>query len=122
MPAPQLQVYPQHSVIAEKFEAIVSLGMANTRMKDYFDLWVMARHTNLDRIVLAQAVLATFNRRGTPIPTSIPRGLSDEFAQDQRKAQQWQAFLRKNQLAEIALPEVVETIRPMLLRAITEIS
>ena len=82
MPAPELRVYPQYTVIAEKFEAIVSLGMANSRMKDYFDLWVLLRNADLDQQILEQAVQATFNRRGTALPKALPVGLSDQFAQD----------------------------------------
>lgn len=117
MPAPHLHVYPQYAVIAEKLEAMVTLGMGNTRMKDYFDLWVFVRHAKIDEIVLARAVHATFSRRGTSIPDSIPLGLADEFAQDERKVRQWEAFLHKNGLVTVMLDEVMEEIRPMLLRA-----
>ncbi len=117
MPAPHLHVYPQYTVIAEKLEAIVSLGMGNTRMKDYFDLWVLARHAEIDGAILAQAVHATFGRRGTPIPGGTPLGLADEFAQDRRKRQQWEAFLRKNGLAQVSLDEIIGAIRPALLAA-----
>ncbi|AZG06566.1 nucleotidyl transferase AbiEii/AbiGii toxin family protein [Pigmentiphaga sp. H8] len=117
MPAPQLHVYPQYTVIAEKLEAIVSLGMGNTRMKDYFDLWVLVQHAEIDGAILTQAVHATFGRRGTPIPGGTPLGLADEFAQDRRKRQQWEAFLRKNELPQMPLDEIVGAIRPALLAA-----
>lgn len=117
MPAPHLHVYPQYAVIAEKLEAIVSLGMGNTRMKDYFDLWVLARHAEINDAILAQAVHATFARRGTRIPGGIPVGLADDFAYDRRKKQQWEAFLHKNGLAQVSLDEVVGAIRPALLAA-----
>lgn len=120
MPAPLLHVYPHYTVIAEKLEAIVSLGMGNTRMKDYFDLWVLARHAEIDHAVLTRAVHATFERRRTSLPAGIPQGLSDEFFNDLKKSQQWEAFLRKNRLERVSLAEVVETIRPMLLEAISK--
>ncbi len=108
MPAPHLHVYPQYAVIAEKLEAIVSLGMGNTRMKDYFDLWVLARHAEINDAILAQAVHATFARRGTRIPGGIPVGLADGFASDRRKKQQWEAFLHKNGLAQVSLDRSLE--------------
>lgn len=118
MPAPRLQVYPQYTVVAEKLEAIVSLAMGTTRMKDYFDLWVMARRAELDDGMLARAVRATFARRETPLPTDFPLGLADEFVQDERKVQQWDAFLRKNGLAKVSLNEAVGAIRPLWLAAL----
>jgi hypothetical protein len=118
MPRPQLQVYPKYTVIAEKLEAIVTFGMLNTRMKDYFDLWVLARHADIDGEILSKAIHATFERRKTPIPTELPLGLTDEFTQDARKVQQWEAFLRKNGLAPVTLQEVVEAIRPLFLIAL----
>jgi hypothetical protein len=72
MPAPTLRVYPRYTVVAEKLEAIISLGMANSRMKDYFDLWVILREAQLEQSILAQAVEATLNRRGTRRPSGIP--------------------------------------------------
>lgn len=98
LPAPKLRVYPRYTVIAEKFEAIVSLGIANSRMKDFFDLWVLTRHSALDAVILRRAVTATFMRRGTPLPTAAPVGLSDEFAADATKQTQWRAFVARNQL------------------------
>ncbi len=109
--APQLRVYPRETVVAEKLETIVLLGIANSRMKDYFDLWVLYKHTQGDRALLRKAIHATFERRGTPFPNSLPVGLSDEFALDPQKQQQWRVFLKKNRLGEIALQTVVEELR-----------
>ena len=111
MPAPELRVYPQYTVIAEKFEAIVSLGMTNSRMKDYFDLWVLLRNADLDQTVLAQAVKATFKRRKTAIPTAIPTGLSDQFAQDKTRLVLWDAFVARNRLQAVSLSETVKYLR-----------
>lgn len=85
MPKPLLRVYPRYTVIAEKLDAIISLGMVNSRMKDYFDLWVMLRNSQLDHATLAQAVNATLNRRGTTKPIGIPLGLGEQFATDTKK-------------------------------------
>lgn len=109
--APQLRVYPRETVVAEKLETIVLLGIANSRMKDYFDLWVLCKHTHGESSLLKQAIHATFQRRGTPLPKALPVGLSEEFALDRQKQQQWRAFLKKNRLDEIALQSVVEELR-----------
>ncbi|WP_090484483.1 nucleotidyl transferase AbiEii/AbiGii toxin family protein [Ectothiorhodospira mobilis] len=114
MPAPRLRAYPRYTVIAEKLEALVSLGIANSRMKDYFDLWILSRWTDFDGELLCRAIHATFERRRTPLPDGVPFGLSDEFAQDRQKQTQWQAFLRKNALDELLLSEVVAVLRVFL--------
>lgn len=82
MPQPTLRAYPRYTVVAEKYQAMVSLGIANTRMKDYFDLWILAQHATIDRNILAEAIQATFERRGTPMPVEVPLGLSAAFAAD----------------------------------------
>ncbi len=114
MPAPKLRAYPRYTVVAEKLEAIVSLGIANSRMKDYFDLWVLSRNGEFDGELLRRAIHATFERRGTPLPIGTPFGLSDEFARDSQKQTQWRAFLKKNALGELPLSEVVEGLREFL--------
>ncbi len=114
LPAPQLRAYPKHSVVAEKFHALCVLGMVNSRMKDYFDLWVLLGDASLDAAQLGQAVQATFDRRQTPLPTVQPAGLSVAFATDAHKQAQWKAFLRKNRLPALALPEVVERLAAAL--------
>lgn len=115
MPVPHLRVYPRYTVVAEKLEALTSLGMLNSRMKDYFDLWVLARYSEFDRQILIRAVAATFNRRQTKIPDGVPIGLSDEFATDSLKEKQWNAFLRKNSIAPKPLSEVVTDLRDFLM-------
>ncbi len=114
LPAPRLRVYPRYTVIAEKFEAIVSLGIANSRMKDFFDLWVLTRHSELDTATLRRAITATFERRATALPTATPIGLSDEFATDATKQTQWRAFVTKNRLGAPTLPLVVAHLRTFL--------
>ena len=111
MPAPELRVYPQYTVIAEKFEAIVSLGMANSRMKDYFDLWVLLRNADLEPSILEQAVQATLARRGTVMPTGIPVGLSDQFASDKSRVALWDAFVGRNKLNSESLADTVIYLR-----------
>jgi len=111
MPAPELRVYPQYTVIAEKFEAIVSLGMANSRMKDYFDLWVLLRNADLEPSILEQAVQATLARRGTVMPSGIPVGLSDQFASEKSRVALWDAFVGRNKLNAESLADTVIYLR-----------
>jgi len=98
-------------VVAEKLEAIVTFGMGNSRMKDYFDLRALAKEGAVGPGTLAQAIAATFARRGTPLPTELPLGLSDEFAGDRTKLAQWGAFLRRNRLEAPTLAAVVREVR-----------
>jgi predicted nucleotidyltransferase component of viral defense system len=93
LPSPHLRAYPRETVIAEKFQAMVALGRANTRMKDYHDVWLMSRDYPFDAARLARALAATFRRRDTELPVSTPDGLSREFAEDPNKVRQWNAFV-----------------------------
>ena len=113
-PAPVLRVYPRYTVVAEKIETIVTLGIANSRMKDYFDLYVLNKHGGFDPEILRSAITATFARRGRALPKNIPVGLSDEFGADKQKQLQWKAFIKKNQLKNTELIDVVQTIRGWL--------
>ena len=119
--SPSLGAYPMYTVVAEKLQAIVSLGMVNSRLKDYFDLQVLLEREELDELVLAEAVRLTFAVRSTPLPQQMPLGLSGEFAEDQDKQGQWRAFLQRNELDDVPLPQVVAQLRewlmPVLLRA-----
>ena len=85
MPSPHLRAYPPETVITEKFYAMVALGRANSRMKDYYDVWMLTRTFTLDPLRLRQAIAATFARRVTAIPALVPDGLSDAFATDTAK-------------------------------------
>ena len=120
-PAPTLQTYPVYTVIAEKLHAIALLGMTNSRLKDNPDLSVLLERETLDADVLAQAIAATFKRRGMAVPTSLPIGLSDEFANDASRQALWRAFLKKNQLVAPPLSNLVlklaSQLKPMLQRA-----
>ena len=111
LPAPQLRAYPKYTVVAEKFHAICLFGLANTRMKDYFDLWVLLGENTLDQAELRRAIGATFNRRKMAMPVTVPAGLSDAFAADAIKQKQWNAFLKKNRLHAVLLADVVARLR-----------
>jgi predicted nucleotidyltransferase component of viral defense system len=105
MPSPRLRAYPPETVIAEKFHAMVVLGRANSRMKDYYDVWMLLQRSQPDPDRLRRAIVATFARRATPIPAGAPEGLSDAFAEDAGKLIQWGAFARdlSGPLPEFAL-------------------
>ena len=94
-PAPRLRAYPRETVVAEKLEATVQLGMANSRMKDFYDIAVLARDFDFDGALLAQAIGATFERRKTLLPTTTPVALTAAFAEDPTKKTQWSGFVRK---------------------------
>jgi hypothetical protein len=111
LPPPRLRAYPREVVVAEKLQALVQLGMANTRMKDFYDLWTIARQFDFEGERLAQAIAATFERRRTPIPAEAPLALTSEFHADAAKQTQWRAFLRRGSVTETAeLETVVELI------------
>ena len=121
-PAPQLRTCPVYTVVAEKLHAIVLLGMANSRLKDYLDLQVLLQRETLDIDTLAQAIAATFVRRGTAVPRVLPLGLGDEFAEDASRQALWRAFLRKNDLPITPLAGTVQLLRERLLPALAQAS
>jgi predicted nucleotidyltransferase component of viral defense system len=90
--------YPKEAVLAEKLEALVNLGMANTRMKDFYDLWTLSRDFDFDGALLCSAIKATFKRRRTEVPSHTPLALTREFSRDAQKTKQWQAFMKKSNL------------------------
>jgi hypothetical protein len=92
MSAPKLRAYPPETVVAEKLQAMVQLGLANSRMKDFFDLWVMARDFSFEGDTLRKAIAATFSRRRTELPSMVPTALTGAFASDESKKKQWSAF------------------------------
>jgi hypothetical protein len=117
LPGPRLRAYSRASVIAEKLHAIVILGAANSRMKDYFDLRALLREGVPSPAEVGRAISATFERRGTPPPHGVPLGLTEEFARDASKQTQWRAFLDKNRLEAPRLEEVVAEIRHLTAEA-----
>jgi predicted nucleotidyltransferase component of viral defense system len=106
---PRLNAYTKETVVAEKLQAIVVLGRANSRMKDFYDLLALSRLFEFEGRTLASAIRATFERRGTAVPTAVPDGLDDKFAEDEEKRRQWTAFVRREPLL-IAAPSLKKTI------------
>lgn len=112
--APTLRVYPVYTVIAEKYQAMVMLGQANSRMKDFYDLAVISQRTQLDGATLAEAIAATFARRQTALPTERPLALTKPFSEDAAKLRQWQAFLNKNRIQAGTLSDTVALLDNLL--------
>jgi predicted nucleotidyltransferase component of viral defense system len=111
---PCLKIYPVYTVIAEKLNAIYNLGMTNSRLKDYLDLWVLLNRETLDSGLLARAIAATFERRETNIGEDIPVGLTNKFANDASRRILWNRFLEKNQIPAKSLNSIIEFIRTTL--------
>ncbi len=111
MPAARIRAYPPASVVAEKFHAIVTLGLVNSRMKDYYDLWAILNSQRMDENELADAIAATFSRRETEIPTAVPAGLTDQFSADPQKAQQWATYAASIGLEGLSLHDAIDFVR-----------
>jgi hypothetical protein len=105
LPAPVLLTYPRETVAAEKLEAMVKLGIANSRMKDFADLDFLASHFKFDGAALTAAIAATFARRNTKIQPQTPMSLTAEFYENTDKQKQWIGFVKKNKLSQ-QLPEL----------------
>jgi hypothetical protein len=95
--APRLLTYPRETVVAEKLEAMVKLGIANSRMKDFYDMEVLCRTFSFDGKSLRDAIRNTFKRRGTELPLDgTPLAFTLDFYEDVNKIRQWIAFSEKN--------------------------
>lgn len=115
LPAPRLKVYPKETVVAEKFEAMVKLGIINSRMKDFWDLNLMIAEFEFDGQTLQRAITATFERRKTAMPIRPPIALTEEFSEDPSKRAQWNAFLRRNGFnGDMTLDRIVANLHGFL--------
>jgi predicted nucleotidyltransferase component of viral defense system len=123
LPAPRLRAYARETVIAEKFQAMVALGRANSRMKDFYDVWLLSQTHEFDNNRLAQAIAATFAQRQTAIPEVPPDAFTPEFFRDAGKVQQWSAFVRDLSTETPSLDSVIadisEFIEPATIEART---
>jgi hypothetical protein len=124
LPAPKLLCYSRESAVAEKFEAMVKLDLLNSRMKDFFDIWTMARTFSFDGKLLQQAIEATFSRRNTELPHQTPLAFTQDFANDSSKKSQWSAFLRKSRLSahDMELKTVIENLKEFLMPPVLALS
>jgi predicted nucleotidyltransferase component of viral defense system len=109
-PAPRLRAYARETVIAEKFQAMVALGPANSRMKDFYDIWLLSRSFTFDDDRMARAIAATFARRETEIPTLLPDALTLAFAEDEQKQRQWNVFVENVTLRPGSLADVSSSV------------
>jgi len=109
LPAPKIRAYSRSTVVAEKFHAMVVLGITNSRMKDFYDLYVLASQFEFVGSVLVKAVKATFLRRKTAVLAIVPVALTEEFGQDNTKRIQWNAFVRKSGIDK-NVPEFLEVL------------
>ena len=116
-PAPRIRAYPKETQIAEKLQSMVFLGMANSRMKDFYDIFILSNTFSFDGNTLVKAIKATSKRRETQIPEDIPLALSDEFANSTDKNNQWKAFINRNNLEDfdIGFPQLIKTLGEFLL-------
>ena len=104
--APRLRIYPKETAISEKFEAMVTKGELNSRMKDFYDIWLLTELFDFDFVTLQQAIHNTFSRHEVPLPTSTPECFTRNFFNNPMKQIQWKAFCRKNHISQ--LPESFE--------------
>ena len=121
MEAPLIRAYPREASIAEKFHAMVTLDIRNSRMKDFYDIWFMANTWTFDMVSLRKAIVASFERRGSTIPAGVPFALTEDFLNDSQKKQQWSAFVSRLNPADTApsLEEVGAILRTFLLPCIS---
>lgn len=119
-PAPRLLVYRRETVVAEKLHAMVDLGIANSRMRDFYDLRFLAATFEFGGASLTRAIVSTFARRRTAVPGIAPTALTDAFARDVVKRMQWRAFVRRSRLEteDLDLDEVIRGLRDFLLSPI----
>lgn len=115
LPSPLIRAYPRETVIAEKFQAMVVLGRANSRMKDFYDIWLLSRTYEFKGRNLLRAIAATFARRKTPIPEEVPDALTRAFADDPAKQQQWASFIETIDAQPISLAEVIDELAAFLM-------
>lgn len=114
-PAPHLRAYARETVIAEKFQAMVELGRANSRMKDLYDIWALSRTHDFEGDSLARAITATFVRRKTEIPSELPDALTPAFAEDVAKQQQWNSFVENVAFEPGSLADVIRDLAAFLM-------
>ena len=114
-PSPELLAYSRESAIAEKFQAMVFLEEINSRIKDFYDIWLLATHSEFDGLILSEAISGTFRRRGTALDAN-PVAFDHSFTKDQRKQTQWAKFVTRNKFegAPTTLAEAVSLIAALL--------
>jgi len=112
LPKPRMRTYPPETVVSEKLQIMVDFGIANSRMKDYYDLFIISKQFHFEGQTLVKAIKNTFNRRRTRIPDDVPSALDEEFANDRVKQEQWKAFLQQHNVHQV--PESLSDVIAML--------
>ncbi len=114
-PAPHLAIYPRETVVAEKFEAMVDLDMTNSRLKDFYDIWMLSQSFDFDGPTLFEAISRTFERRKTVLPDEVPSALTEQFSRDAAKMTQWKSFGKRLRARELPpLTEIAEQLEKFL--------
>jgi len=119
LPAPEILMYPRETVVAEKFEALVRFDEANSRLKDFSDIWVIIHTFAFEQATLVQALLGTFKQRATPVPQDIPFALTPDFAALAEKQQMWSGFLRRT--TPVLVPPGLDAVLDDLRRFFTPV-
>jgi hypothetical protein len=116
VPPPRIRAYPREAVVAEKLHAIVVMGSVNSRMKDFYDLFVLSTNFAFSSELLSRAIVASFSRRDTLIPVELPVGLGPGFFAEKGRTKQWSRYLEKNDLpgAPMDFDQIGETLRSFL--------
>jgi len=116
-PAPCLPAYPKETVVSEKLQAMVALGIPNGRMKDFHDVWTMSQEFGFDGRILGKAIRATFARRQTRIPDTAPLALTEEFANNPVEVKIWEGFIKKTRLVPggLRLPRIITDLNDFLM-------
>lgn len=120
MPSPEIQAYPKYTMIAEKFEVMVSMGIGNSRLKDFYDIRMMSHLFDFNGVLLQEAIVATFKRRQSPFPAHIPFALTEDFYTDADKVKQWKAFIKrvneqdKDLNFETVIQELISFLMPII--------
>jgi len=122
MDRPSIRAYPPAAVIAEKFQAVVAFGLANGRMKDFYDLWAIPKAMPIDEAELEAAIAATFERRATLVPSGRPVGLSETMAQDTDAGRRWRAYIDSLELPALEFAEVLDDIWALLAPSCSRLS
>jgi predicted nucleotidyltransferase component of viral defense system len=117
LPLASLRTYRQETLVAEKFQAMVSVGIMKSRLKDFYDIWYLSKTSEFEGASLCKAIKATFEQRNTPLPIKEPFAFTEDFAKDPDKQKQWTTFLKrtKPKLETPMLSEVIAEIRSFLM-------
>lgn len=112
LPKPRLKIYPKETVIAEKFEAMVKLGLGNSRMKDFWDVQYLIKECSFDGALLQKAIRATFTNRKTIVPQTLPVAITVDFTKNPEIGADWKAFIKRNKItSETDFAAVIKSLR-----------